>query len=523
MKHTILLYLLLCGATTLLADAPIKRDKYLLLDSRLIEQTSNAKLSVGTVQKHPENPLFGQEFPWEPHFANFYGNVHYDEKEQRYRLWYNIFLVDDAFSRTPPEERRPETHVPGDPSSGGSLTKYQSFHHPERVKKEAAKTGEGCGWYNVRRKLGTCYAESEDGIRWKKPLMDVSRFRGHKSNIVYWGTHGAGIFQDLLERDPERRFKMFCQYIYHKPLEPGSIAAEYSSFESVHMSVAFSGDGLEWGEMIPCPEIAAAGDTHNHAFWAPELGKYVGITRHWKDSQVVRGGLRLVHRTESNDFIRWTKSEEILRGTQKAQTYAMAVFRYADVYLGLVMILRSWEDRIHCELAWSPDTLHWERIDAGTPLIPNGSDVGDLDWGIAFACDDPVITDDEIRLYYGAADGLHAGWKNSSLCLATLRPDGFAGYTAASDEVGVVVTRPVVCNGPFLRVNADVENGALRMGIVGDDTRSIKKSEPITRAVTGGDVRWQGVHDVASHFGKTVQLRIELSGDAKLYSIEFGS
>src|SRR5204863_593439 len=130
------------------------------------------------------------------------------------------------------------------------------------------------------------------------------------------------------------------------------------------MATAFSSDGLHWSSQILCPEIQVPGDTHNHAFWSPELCKYVSITRLKTDQ-------RLVARTESADFIHWSKAVEVLRGDKLHQTYAMPVFRYAGVYLGLAMMFDTKTDRVSCELAWSPDTIAWERIDPGQPLIPN--------------------------------------------------------------------------------------------------------------------------------------------------------
>jgi hypothetical protein len=512
-----LLVFIICPGLDLRADEPFNRERYLLLDSRLVDQAENVILSVGTVKKHPGNPLFGQDYPWEPNYANFYGNIHYDSKEQVYKLWYNLFLIDDAFWRTHPDQRKPETHAPGDPSDFSNLTDYGKLHHPGWLDKPAGFTQGLSGWHNVQRKSGVCYATSRDGIHWEKPFMDIVPFHGLESNILLWDAHGAGVFYDEHERDPARKYKIFTQFLFRKKQMPGSPEPGYAP----HISVAFSADGLHWGDMIPCPEIASAGDTHNNAFWAPELNKYVGITRHWKDGQVVRGGLRLVNRTESPDYIHWTKSVEVLRGTPEAQTYAMPTFRYADVYLGLVMILRTWEDRMHCELAWSPDTIHWERIDEGVPLIPNGPDIGKLDWGCVFACDNPVILEDEIRLYYQGTNGLHAGWKDSYLCAAGLRPDGFAGYGAIPGETGVVTTNPILCSGAFLKINADVNDGAILVGIEGDAARSTEKCLEITESLTDGIVKWDGVHDVADLHGSAVRVRFEIKGDARVYSIRF--
>ena len=104
----------------------------------------------------------------------------------------------------------------------------------------------------------------------------------------------------------------------------------------------------------------------------PELGKYVGIARLYERQ-------RIVARAESSDFLKWTKVVEMFRGDPDNQAYALQIFCYASLYLGLVMIIRRDESRVHCELSWSPDTLRWERIDPGTPLIPYSSTQGDYD------------------------------------------------------------------------------------------------------------------------------------------------
>ena len=46
------------------------RQRHLLLDDRLIGETRNARLAVGPVKKHPANPLFREDKPWEPRFDN---------------------------------------------------------------------------------------------------------------------------------------------------------------------------------------------------------------------------------------------------------------------------------------------------------------------------------------------------------------------------------------------------------------------------------------------------------------------
>ncbi|MBM4042326.1 MAG: hypothetical protein FJ290_27865 [Planctomycetes bacterium] len=434
------------------------RSRYLLLDSRLVERLDNARLVLGTIRKHAANPLFREDKPWEPRFDNLYANVLYDEEDRLYKCWYSPFIRDSLVSKTP-RERRSEVR-----------------------------------YHDEQREMGVCYAVSRDGLKWEKPELGLVEFEGSKANnLLARKTHGAGVFKDLRETNPDRRYKMF----YRK-------------------AVRFSPDGLRWSDAVDCREIGAPGDTHNNAFWAPELDRYIGITR-------LRDGQRTVGRTESTDFVKWTKATEVLRGDARNQTYAMPVLHYADVYLGFVMILGgAGHDRVHCELAWSSDTVRWERIEPGKPLIPTSQTQGEYDWGCVYAAAVPIVRQGDIRLYYSASNGPHSGWRDGFFCLATLRPDGFAGYEPAdAARPATIVTRPVVCPGRPLHITADAIGGSVRIALLDTEGKPLAASEPISGDVTDRPVSLP--QDVmAAHTGKGVRLRIEMTR-AKVYSFSFGS
>ena len=55
---TAILALMVPAANVMADNVDAKRDRYLLLDSRIIEDTENVHLTVGTVQKDGSNPLF---------------------------------------------------------------------------------------------------------------------------------------------------------------------------------------------------------------------------------------------------------------------------------------------------------------------------------------------------------------------------------------------------------------------------------------------------------------------------------
>ena len=102
------------------ASADTDRDRYLLLDSRIIEDTTNAHLTVGTVQKDENNPLFREDKPWEPRFDNPYCSIIYDEKEEIFKCWYSIFIKSGGHEGYPNEgDSFPGEGLPSDHDKRG--------------------------------------------------------------------------------------------------------------------------------------------------------------------------------------------------------------------------------------------------------------------------------------------------------------------------------------------------------------------------------------------------------------------
>jgi hypothetical protein len=452
-------------ATDSPAQTPMKRTRFLVLDSRIIETAEDAKLTLGKTVKSKHNPLMKEDKPWEPRFDNLYANVIYDEEEKRYKCWYSPFIRDSLASKTP-RERRSEVR-----------------------------------YHDEQREMGVCYAVSQDGLTWEKPELGLVEFEDSKQNNIVWrGPHGAGVFKDFRDPDPARRYKTI--------------------FKRGKISVAFSADGIHWGKAVECPEVNVAGDTHNNAFWAPTLGKYVGITRTWGEKYG-----RQVARTESDDFLKWTNAEIVLEGLDKGhQTYAMPVFFHGGVYLGLVAIHDQKADRVWAELTWSPDTVQWNRVCPGTPLIANSEEEMAYDWGCVYAAACPVFLDSEIRVYYGGSNGHHFGWRDGFLCMATLRPDGFAGYeqvAGGGNRAATIRTRPVLAVADVLCLSADVAvSGYVKVTVLDKANKELAEGTPIAKTVTDADVQWPAGFSFGSLRGREIRLRFELR-DAKLYSFSF--
>jgi hypothetical protein len=315
-----------------IASNAIARDRYLLLDDRIIAKTENAKLALGTVKKHPANPLFIEDKPWEMRFDNLYGNVIYDKDEKLYKCWYSPFTQDRSAKGMTLEQRQ---------------TRY----------------GPGPG-----RTMSICYATSKDGLVWDKPNLGLVDYKGSReNNIVTMGPHGAGVFKDLHDPDPTRRYKLVMQGV----------------------KTSSSSDGVHWSIPVAQVEIGGHGDTHNNAFWAPTLNRYVLITRAWKkmpNTNTKKERARVVSRSESTDFNTWTKASHVIEPeAYPLQPYAMPTFYHGGVYLGIIAVHHQPPvDRVWPELAWSTDTKIWHRVCEGTPLIPLAEKPLKYDYGCIY-------------------------------------------------------------------------------------------------------------------------------------------
>ncbi|OHB72822.1 MAG: hypothetical protein A2Z25_00665 [Planctomycetes bacterium RBG_16_55_9] len=161
-------------------------------------------------------------------------------------------------------------------------------------------------------------------------------------------------------------------------------------------------------------------------------------------------------------------------GFGKQDYYQLQAWPVGGAYLGVLSVFYWEEDRVHLELAWSPDTRHWERIDPGRDLTPHGG-LGEPGAGCRYAAMRPFVAGNRVRIYYGADDGRHNADKNRAggLYLSEFAVNRVAGLKGT----GVVLTRPLPIepdvNPHSIRVEAD---GAITVSIVpaGDHQARLK-------------------------------------------------
>jgi hypothetical protein len=236
-------------------------------------------------------------------------------------------------------------------------------------------------------------------------------------------------------------------------------------------------------------------------------------------------GERTVARSESDDFLHWDPPRLILRSTLSEgtarQTYCMPSFPYANVYLGYLMMYNPGMDRsVDCELAWSPDSVQWQRVCPGEPIIPRGPQ-GSCDSLCIYGPSGPAVErDGKLLIYYGGDDYPHKGWKRHCLpCLARLRTDGFAGFEPTQPGgSGTLTTQPMLCTGEPLRISADAARGAIRVAVLGQDGFTADECVPVTADVTDAEVRWTSGAAFDALSNKVVRIVCRVEG-AKLHAI----
>ena len=443
------------------ADEPLRlaTTRQLFLDNAVVEWLDQVERRVMPARKHAANPLVRPSAGWEPSGYVLYGSVLHDAEDGLFKMW-----ALGMGRRGAPS---------GDPCADG----------------------------------GVCYFLSDDGLTWHRPELDVVAVEGRRSNIVVAGPQSGhptvfphwlelfGVSKDERDPAPERRYKMGYGYVHRD--YTGSDAAPFHPGQRRGLGAAFSADGLHW---TPHSDLVTHATCDGPTFWhfdeALERWVLYGRTKHIDPGVSARWGHeqsfqrhhwgRAVHRAASADFLSWEPddgelvlSTDVLDGPQH-EIYGMSVFRYEEVYIGLVQMFLNYGDRdiLEIQLAVSRDGKHFERVGDRSPFIPVG-DVGDWDrFNNSLANNPPLPVGDELWFYYGGRNSVHTGAGQgmvdngtdagtrvlAGVGLASVKRDRLVALQASFDA-GTVRTRPLCTSARTLHVNAEVPFGRLTVTV----------------------------------------------------------
>ena len=456
-----------------MSDWPVKIDssRQLLVDDYLVASLENIKRTVHQATKFGGNPIMTEHTPVDgdgPVFCI----IRRDEQSGKLRMWY---------------AGRVTYTLPNGPS--------------------------------VR--FPALYAESDDGVAWKKPDLGLHEFNGSTANnIVIPAGNLWGIHVDEDEPNPDRRYK---GVVWHEP--------EYVPREGYFLYT--SADGIRWtreteepialslnGYTMPQTGI---GDTSLFR-WDRHLEKYIGDAKF-----VLPGKMRVRGLMESDDLIHWSRPRMTVYPDSlddaDTQIYAQNSFRYESMWLAFLRVMHTERTKGYTqttvELTASRDGRHWYRVGNREEIIPLGSESEwDTDYHDPFW--EPVLVDDQLWIYYRSGKLRRDEPRRYDLGLAKLRRDGFVSLDA-DQQIGTVLTRPLSFAGKNLFVNTDVRDGGyikvalLTRGQQPIDGYSTEDSMAITEGSVNVPVRWKSATELRVQPGHYARIRFELK-NARLYS-----
>lgn len=391
------------------------------------------------------------------------------------------------------------------------------------------------------------YAQSRDGKKWEKPLVnkwqiDEKRF--------YPTPGGVGEEQKIQFRNGSPgHWKTNIVSTYHIPsvvYDADDLNYPYKlfGFTDEGYGVAFSKDGIHFKEyeknpVLPLMKFPNPNTKKN---WISDVSpvfrdavkkKYVAYAKTYIIDEEGRTR-RSVGYSDSDDFIRWSQPETIWvpseaedrlaidRGFKWADFYGLCGFNYGGIYLGFLWLFYldyefakgTHEGKMEVFLASSPDGKTWKRV-SDEPFIPLSASGWDSE--MITTANAPLFRKEGIDLYYGGSNFSHgigeAGKAYDtenhrfSIGLAKLRKDGFVYATASK---GSMVTKTMICRKGTVRINADATGGRILIDLIkgGKRVESNRMEE-----IDSSD------HLIQTPVRGEVELKISIEG-AKLYSLE---
>jgi hypothetical protein len=405
-----------------------------------------------------------------------------------------------------------------------------------------------------------CYAESRDGITWRKPELGLVDHEGSTANNIVipsgWmgGMHlsaaEAAVFKDENPAaPPDARYKAVVRC--RKPW--GLIAFK-------------SADGIRWVPLSETPVITeGAFDSQNLAFWDAARGEYRAYWRYFtegitNETTWKMGGYRGIRTATSKDFIRWSAPVDVgfPGATREVHLYTNQIKPYhraPHLFIGLPMRYadRGWTDSARALpelpnrqlratvnprygtavsdslLMTSRDGVSFNRWDEAF-LRPGIEREGTWNYGHQCLAWHMVETASALdggapnELSFYAVESYWTG-RSSTLRRHTLRLDGFVSVNAPG-RGGELLTRPVRFTGGVLRLNFSTSAaGSIRVEIQDEAGRpmpghALEECEVIYGDAHERRVAWKQGSDVSALQGRPVRLRFVLE-DADLFAMRF--
>jgi hypothetical protein len=380
----------------------------------------------------------------------------------------------------------------------------------------------------------TCYAESKDGVNWKKPDLKIYTVDGTKNNNVVLANEAPAShnFSPFIDANPD--------------VKPGQKYKALAGIDKSGLIAFVSPDGIHW-KRLQQKAVFTKGvfDSQNVSFWSESEKQYVCYFRTWSEGGFTQyKGFRSVSRTTSKDFINWTDPVAMTFGdtpyehlyTQQTSPY----FRAPHIYLAIGARFMPNRQVVTDEQAKRLDVnpKYYKDCSDAIFMSSRGGNQYDRTFMESFIRPGIGLENWVSRSNYPALNVVQTGPSEMSVFVNenyaqptanmkrySLRLDGFTSINAPYSG-GEVLTKPFTFTGQELEINYSTsaageirieiqdENGTPIPGFTMDDAQSIIGNE-IKRIVS-----WNGNENVSALASKPVRLRIYIK-DADLYSLKF--
>lgn len=432
----------------------------LFLDDEMISNTRNIRRELIRPTKHPLNPLIRREFPWESSHVCLYGSILYDQESRKFRMWYNAYGKD-----------------------------YQKEQY-------------------------LAYAESDDGVRWTKVMLDILPWPGYaKTNLVMGfetNLHGPCVIENPDRSDPRRRYLlMFDSYpSWRKNAKELGIKGRW-------VYTAESPDGLHWSPLAGRPAFEGKADSGQSVVWEPRTRTFRAYTR-LTTADTTGQRIRIWKLNESTDFIHWSEPMELMRtdaqdGYPDMQIQQMTVTRYDGIYIGLLSLFRIAQyveidggidegTQVNdIQLVTSRDGIGFARVADRALFMPH---TGTSEFGtFGYRTAQLLLHKDQVLIYCDGreAESLEGTPPGMEIGLFTLPKDRFVALMPQQmREPAFVEMLPMRYPGHHLKLNASVvKTGGIEMELASFDGTAVipgfakENFVKITGDALDHAVRWQ--------------------------------
>lgn len=407
-------------------------------------------------------------------------------------------------------------------------------------------------WYHAGWFDGIGYAESDDGIHWKR-LHEI--YPDHSDERVITRVKGrlrdgSAIWLDHETQDPSEKYKMlvfFRQYdedirYYHKKPkhshdDPNSVAPDEK------IVLYKSSNGIDWEDM---GETGKGGDNTTF-FYNPFLKKWIFSLRTFSalDSRIRTRGY---YETENffqgkkwkpEDIRFWSRTDIFDYPDDKlgyyTQIYNLDGTPYESLMLGMFSIFMGPPNNVcnftkmpkinDLKIAFSRDGFHWDRVSYEN-FIASSRKPGTWNYGYAHSPNGVcLIVGDELYFYVSFFSGKSPNfgthkYSGGNLGLAKMRRDGFSSMFDHG-QGGFLLTKKIEFKGNCLFVNANAEKGKITAEIIDKNGNVVTGFEqeaciPVSVNATKTQIRWNN-RSLSEIEDNIIRIRFHVE-NARLYS-----